>query len=188
MELTDYDISTKRLASIPDIGESMKQQLLILVEWAKHIPAFSELVLDDQVRLHRTSWNCTACPVQVSLLRAHAGEHLLLGLARRSMNLQNILLLGNDMIIPRDIRDWGAAWISEPQDTVVRDIGIRVMNELVAPFKAIQMDDTEFACLKAIVFFDPNARGLGDVNRIKGLRYQFPNREEWGMAIAWLDK
>lgn len=156
IELTDYDISTKRLASIPDIGESMKQQLLILVEWAKHIPAFSELVLDDQV----------------ALLRAHAGEHLLLGLARRSMNLQNILLLGNDMIIPRDIRDWGTAWITEPQDTVVRDIGIRVMNELVQPFKAIQMDDTEFACLKAIVFFDPNARGLGDINRIKGLRYQ----------------
>ena len=49
MDLSDYEISTKRLASIPDIGESMKQQLLILVEWAKHIPAFSELVLDDQV-------------------------------------------------------------------------------------------------------------------------------------------
>ena len=70
----------------------------------------------------------------------------------------------------------------------MRDIGVRVMNELVMPFKAIQMDDTEFACLKvstntcpslcattktqAIVFFDPNARGLGDVNRIKSLRYQ----------------
>ena len=51
-ELTDYDISTKRLANIPDIGESMKQQLLILVEWAKHIPAFSELILDDQVPFH----------------------------------------------------------------------------------------------------------------------------------------
>ena len=25
---------------------------------------------------------------------------------------------------------------------------MRVMNELVMPFKAIQMDDTEFACLK----------------------------------------
>merc|ERR1719186_305005 len=123
IELTDYDISTKRLASIPDIGESMKQQLLILVEWAKHIPAFSELVLDDQV----------------ALLRAHAGEHLLLGLARRSMNLRDILLLGNDMIIPRDIRDWGGQW-TEQQDHVVRDIGIRVMNELICPFQAIQMD------------------------------------------------
>ena len=81
------------------------------------------------------------------------------------MNLQDILLLGNDMIIPRDIRDWGVYMGSEPQvfqeggimstsklqppqDTVVRDIGVRVMNELVQPFKAIQMDDTEFACLK----------------------------------------
>jgi len=155
-ELTEYQINTKRLASIPDIGESMKQQLLILVEWAKHIPAFSELVLDDQV----------------ALLRAHAGEHLLLGLSRRSINLNNILLLGNDMIIPRDIRQWNGNWMSEHQDTVVRDIGIRVMNELVNPFKQINMDDTEFACLKAIVFFDPNARGLRDIERIKGLRYQ----------------
>ena len=107
---------------------------------------------------------------QVALLRAHAGEHLLLGLARRPMNLNNILLLGNDMIIPRDIRQWSGVWMTEPQDTVVRDIGVRVMNELVSPFKAIQMDDTEFACLKAIVFFDPHARGLRDIERIKGLR------------------
>ena len=170
MELTDYDISTKRLASIPDIGESMKQQLLILVEWAKHIQAFSELVLDDQVH-HRLDLNISNLNlIQVALLRAHAGEHLLLGLARRSMNLNNILLLGNDMIIPRDIRQWSGLWMSEPQDTVVRDIGVRVMNELVSPFKAIQMDDTEFACLKAIVFFDPHARGLRDIERIKGLR------------------
>ena len=170
MELTDYDISTKRLASIPDIGESMKQQLLILVEWAKHIQAFSELVLDDQVQLRFDLDILKLIMTQVALLRAHAGEHLLLGLARRSMNLNNILLLGNDMIIPRDIRQWSGLWMTEPQDTVVRDIGVRVMNELVSPFKAIQMDDTEFACLKAIVFFDPHARGLRDIERIKGLR------------------
>lgn len=28
----------------------MKEQLLVLVEWAKYIPAFCELPLDDQVR------------------------------------------------------------------------------------------------------------------------------------------
>jgi hypothetical protein len=33
------------------------------------------------------------------------------------MNLNSILLLGNDMIIPRDPRDWGTAWISEQQVT-----------------------------------------------------------------------
>ena len=38
------------MASIADIAESMRQQLLILVDWAKFIPAFGELSLDDQVR------------------------------------------------------------------------------------------------------------------------------------------
>ena len=55
---------------------------------------------------------------------------------------------------------------------MVRDIGIRVMNELVDPFRNINLDETEFACLKTIVFFDPNARGLTDINRIKRLRHQ----------------
>jgi hypothetical protein len=49
---------------------------------------------------------------------------------------------------------------------------MRVMSELVDPFRDIQMDDTEFACLKAIVFFDPNARGLTDPDRIRRLRHQ----------------
>jgi hypothetical protein len=39
----------------------------------------------------------------VALLRAHAGEHLLLGLARRSMHLKDVLLLGNNCIIGRHI-------------------------------------------------------------------------------------
>ena len=38
-----------QMASIADIAESMRQQLLILVDWAKFIPAFGELSLDDQV-------------------------------------------------------------------------------------------------------------------------------------------
>lgn len=45
------DIRTKKIAAITDVCESMKQQLLVLVEWAKYIPAFCDLPLDDQVRL-----------------------------------------------------------------------------------------------------------------------------------------
>lgn len=79
------DLSNKQFASINDVCESMKQQLLTLVEWAKQIPAFNELQLDDQV----------------ALLRAHAGEHLLLGLSRRSMHLKDVLLLSNNCVITR---------------------------------------------------------------------------------------
>lgn len=31
----------------------------------------------------------------------------------------------------------------------------RILDELVQPFQEIQIDDNEYACLKAIVFFDP---------------------------------
>ncbi len=65
----------------------------------------------------------------------------------------------------------GFIWFSQ-QDKSVREIGIRIMNEIVSPFREISMDETEYACLKAIVFFDPNARGLKDADKIKRLRYQ----------------
>uniref|UniRef100_A0A8C3Q1S4 Hepatocyte nuclear factor 4-beta n=1 Tax=Chrysolophus pictus TaxID=9089 RepID=A0A8C3Q1S4_CHRPC len=122
------DIAMKKVATINDVCESMKQQLLVLVEWAKYIPAFCELPLDDQV----------------ALLRAHAGEHLLLGVAKRSIPYTDFLLLGNDFIIPMHC----------PELEIAR-VATRILDELVKPLRDIQIDDSEYACLKAIIFFDP---------------------------------
>ncbi|XP_018332648.1 hepatocyte nuclear factor 4-beta isoform X2 [Agrilus planipennis] len=154
--VNDYDLSNKQLASINDVCDSMKQQLLILVEWAKYIPAFTELQLDDQV----------------ALLRAHAGEHLLLGLARRSMHLKDILLLGNNCIITKHCPVVVLPDSRMSPDLDISRVGSRIIDELVKPMTEVQVDDTEFACLKAIVFFDPNAKGLSEPQRIKALRYQ----------------
>ncbi|KAH0504716.1 Hepatocyte nuclear factor 4-gamma [Microtus ochrogaster] len=139
------DINLKRIASISDVCESMKQQLLVLVEWAKYIPAFCELPLDDQV----------------ALLRAHAGEHLLLGATKRSMMYKDVLLLGNNYVIHRN-----------SCEVEVSRVANRVLDELVRPFQEIQIDDNEYACLKAIVFFDPDAKGLRDPVKIKNMRFQ----------------
>ncbi|XP_073234098.1 hepatocyte nuclear factor 4-gamma-like isoform X3 [Porites lutea] len=138
-------ISLEKEASYGDIVESMRQQLLVLVEWAKHIPAFCELLLDDQV----------------ALLRAHASENLLLGVSRRSLNLKDVLLLGNDLVLPRTAGD--------PE---MRRIVNRIFDELVEPMKEWNVDDTEYACLKAIVFFNPDAKGLTDAQKIKALRFE----------------
>ncbi|KAL9928416.1 hepatocyte nuclear factor 4 isoform 1-T2 [Glossina fuscipes fuscipes] len=151
------DLSTKQFASINDVCESMKQQLLTLVEWAKHIPAFNELQLDDQV----------------ALLRAHAGEHLLLGLSRRSMHLKDVLLLSNNCVITKHCPD---PRVSPNLD--ISRIGARIIDELVMALKDVNIDDTELACIKALVFFDPNARGLNEPQRIKILRHQILNNLE----------
>ena len=50
-QLTDYEICNKQLASIIDIGNSMKHQLHQLIEWFKSLGIFNELCLDDQAGL-----------------------------------------------------------------------------------------------------------------------------------------
>lgn len=34
-------------------------------------------------------------------------------------------------------------------------VSVRILDELVLPFQELQIDDNEYACLKAIIFFDP---------------------------------
>lgn len=141
----EVNVMSKKVAGVMDVCDSMKQQLLILVEWAKYIPAFCDLPLDDQV----------------ALLRAHAGEHLLLGAAWRSMRLQDMILLGNDCVILRN-----------SSEMEISRIGQRILDELIKPLRTVQLDEHEYACIKAIVFFDPVIRGLRNVERVKMLRYQ----------------
>ncbi|KAK6477164.1 hepatocyte nuclear factor 4-beta-like [Huso huso] len=143
--LPGADITSKKFASVTDVCESMKQQLLLLVEWAKHIPAFCKLPLDDRV----------------ALLRAHAGEHLILGVARRSLPYDDILLLGNDFVI----------LMSGPDPEVSR-VAARILDELVRPLRELDITDSEFACLKTIIFFDPDCPGVEQCLVVKQLRFQ----------------
>ncbi|CAN7992023.1 unnamed protein product, partial [Ixodes hexagonus] len=48
--VNNFNISNKKVANISDVCESMKQQLLILVDWAKSVPSFTELSIEDQAR------------------------------------------------------------------------------------------------------------------------------------------
>ncbi|XP_060924117.1 hepatic nuclear factor 4, beta isoform X2 [Limanda limanda] len=139
------DINTKKTACVGDVFHSMKQQLLLLVEWAKHIPEFCSLPLDDRV----------------TLLRTHSAEHLILGAARRSLPCNNLILLGNDFVIP--LR--GA-------QTEVSRVAFRIQEELVKPLRELDIADTEFACLKAIVFFSPDCPGLESPHLVRHLRFQ----------------
>lgn len=45
---------------------------------------------------------------------------------------------------------------SQNQDLDISKIGCRIMDEIIRPLNDVKIDDPEFACLKAIVFFDPS--------------------------------
>jgi hypothetical protein len=117
-----------KIADANEIADSMKQQLLLLVEWAKSIPYFCELPTDDKI----------------ALLKTHAGENLILGAARRSLRCTDKLILGNGAMISRDKSEYE-----------ISKIAGMVLDLIVSPLRDIQINDHEFSCLKAIVFFDP---------------------------------
>lgn len=58
---TSPDINTKKTAGVGDVFQSMKQQLLLLVEWAKHIPEFCSLPIDDRVWSGHNVWTIYFC-------------------------------------------------------------------------------------------------------------------------------
>lgn len=52
-------------------------------------------------------------------------------------------MLGNHYVIPRNASDPGLSRAA-----------VRILDEIVKPLKENQLDEKEYACLKAIVFFD----------------------------------
>jgi len=67
--------------------------------------------------------------------------------------------LGNHYVILRNTSDAGLS----------RAAG-RILDELVKPLKENRLDEKEYACLKAIVFFDNDNKSLSDPMRVKELR------------------
>lgn len=144
-----------------DMSETIKfaaqKQLTQLVEWAKHIPHFIELPLDDQVALLRGGWN----------------ELMIAGFSHRSTNVSNAIVLANGLVVTRE--NTHAAGVGAIFD--------RVLVELVSKMKEMQIDQTELGCLRAIVLYNPDVKGLKEVGRVEQYRERvYASLEEYCRA------
>ncbi|MGH0125485.1 UNVERIFIED_CONTAM: hypothetical protein FKN15_054582 [Acipenser sinensis] len=129
---------------VTNICQAADKQLFTLVEWAKRIPHFSELPLDDQVILLRAGWN----------------ELLIASFSHRSVSVKDGILLATGLHVHR----------SSAHSAGVGSIFDRVLTELVSKMKDMQMDKTELGCLRAIVLYNPDAKGLSNPLEVEGMR------------------
>uniref|UniRef100_A0A4W3GZ31 Retinoic acid receptor RXR n=1 Tax=Callorhinchus milii TaxID=7868 RepID=A0A4W3GZ31_CALMI len=129
---------------VTNICQAADKQLFTLVEWAKRIPHFSDLPLDDQVILLRAGWN----------------ELLIASFSHRSISVKDGILLATGLHVHR----------SSAHSAGVGSIFDRVLTELVSKMKDMQMDKTELGCLRAIVLFNPDAKGLTNPGEVESLR------------------
>lgn len=140
---TDTYIDAQKDA-VTNICQAADKQLFTLVEWAKRIPHFTELPLDDQVILLRAGWN----------------ELLIAAFSHRSISVKDGILLATGLHVHR----------SSAHQAGVGTIFDRVLTELVAKMREMKMDKTELGCLRAIVLFNPDAKGLTTVQEVEQLR------------------
>ncbi|KAM6472303.1 retinoic acid receptor RXR-beta isoform 1-T1 [Liasis olivaceus] len=129
---------------VTNICQAADKQLFTLVEWAKRIPHFSELPLDDQVILLRAGWN----------------ELLIASFSHRSISVKDGILLATGLHVHRN----------SAHSAGVGAIFDRVLTELVSKMRDMRMDKTELGCLRAIILFNPDAKGLSNPGEVELLR------------------
>uniref|UniRef100_A0A671LW08 Retinoid x receptor, beta b n=1 Tax=Sinocyclocheilus anshuiensis TaxID=1608454 RepID=A0A671LW08_9TELE len=127
---------------VTNICQAADKQLYTLVEWAKRIPHFSELPLDDQVILLRAGWN----------------ELLIAAFSHHSISVKDEILLATGL------------HVESAHSAEVGALFDRVLTELVCKMRDMQMDKTELGCLRAIVLFNPDAKGLTSSSEVELLR------------------
>lgn len=100
--------------------------------------------MDDQVVLLRGGWN----------------ELMIAGFSHRSVGISNGIRLASGVIVTRE----------NAHASGVGVIFDRVLVELVSKMTEMEMDKTELGCLRAIVLFNPDVKGLKEVNKVEQLR------------------
>ena len=115
----------------------------------------------------------------MSLLRGGWNELLIAGFAHRSVGLQSgqycLSLISHPpsyyVIFPGILLANGVVVTRENAHTSgVGGIFDRVLIELVSKMQEMSLDKTELGCLRAIVLFNPDVKGLQDINRVEQLR------------------
>ncbi|CAH1799805.1 unnamed protein product [Owenia fusiformis] len=110
------------------ICEAAARLLFMSVRWIKNVPAFLSLPFRDQIVLLEEGWR----------------ELFVLGAAQFQMPIEAGPLLAAAGITA----DQG-----QPEKVVSIMTEIRTLQEIITKFKAMQVDPTEYACLKGIVIF-----------------------------------
>ncbi|XP_018900480.1 retinoic acid receptor RXR isoform X2 [Bemisia tabaci] len=124
--------------------KAAEKQMIQLVEWAKHIPHFTSLPLEDQVCLLRAGWN----------------ELLIASFSHRSIDARDGIVLTTGLTIHRN----------SAHQAGMGNIFDRVLTELVTKMKDMKMDKTELGCLRTIILFNPDTKGLKSVQEVGLLR------------------
>uniref|UniRef100_A0A914QIZ8 NR LBD domain-containing protein n=1 Tax=Panagrolaimus davidi TaxID=227884 RepID=A0A914QIZ8_9BILA len=127
-----------------DLNEISRTTLLLMVEWAKQLPPFPDLTMEDKI----------------ILLKNYAPQHLILMPAFRSPDTTKVCLFNNTSMSQDQTNELNGFAAFKTSN-----ITPRVLDEIVWPMRQLQMREQEFVCLKALAFLHPEAKGLSTTSQ-----------------------
>uniref|UniRef100_A0A8C5EX93 Photoreceptor-specific nuclear receptor n=1 Tax=Gouania willdenowi TaxID=441366 RepID=A0A8C5EX93_GOUWI len=142
---SEHQLSPYSSYSSENIYETSARLLFMSVKWAKNLPVFAHLPFRDQVILLEEVWS----------------EMFLLSAIQWSLSMSRCPLL--------TVPDPSSTEQTKSSPAVA---DLLVLDEVFTRFKSLNVDPTEFACLKAIVLFKPETRSLKDPEQVENLQDQ----------------
>ncbi|XP_065068108.1 retinoic acid receptor RXR-alpha-B-like isoform X2 [Rhopilema esculentum] len=123
------------------------KQLASLAEWAKKLPHFTSLEITDQVVLLQWSWP----------------ELLIGGFCHRSCAVKDGILLATGLHLTREnLKKAGVGALID-----------KIFGEVIEKLQEMQLDRAEWGCLRAVMLFSPDAKGLKDVQQVETFREMY---------------
>ncbi|XP_060074736.1 nuclear receptor subfamily 2 group E member 1-like [Ylistrum balloti] len=144
----DPNISTTNINSnTENLFETAARLLFMSVKWARNIPSFLQLPFRDQAILLEESWS----------------ELFVLSAAQWSLPIDIATLLApGSLHLDSHIGEKHA----------IMAANLRILNDVISRLNSLRVDSTEYACLKALVLFKSESRGLRDYIHVETLQDQ----------------
>ncbi|XP_064635282.1 photoreceptor-specific nuclear receptor-like [Lineus longissimus] len=136
-------------AAAESIYETAARLLFMSVKWARNIPSFLQLPFRDQAILLEESWS----------------ELFILSAAQWSLPIDIGTLVSASGVVSPQSRVNG----DKSADMVAQ---IKTLQDVLSRFSNLRVDATEYACLKALVLFKTETRGLKDSHQVETLQDQ----------------
>ncbi|XP_048474278.1 estrogen-related receptor gamma-like [Rhincodon typus] len=119
------------------------RELVIIINWAKHVPGFSTLSLGDQMGLLQSAWM----------------EVLILGLVFRSLPYEEGLVYADNLVLERE----------QCRMVGLLDLYCTLL-QLITKYRKLQLDKEEFVTLKAMALANSDSMSIENVEAIQNLQ------------------
>lgn len=154
------------------VYETSARLLFMAVKWAKNLPSFASLAFRDQVILLEESWSALFLLNAIQwCLPLEPSSCSLFSVSEHCTNNNNNASADNKQDKVRNGNPFKRQFATELFFIQIAQ-DIRALHDTLCRFKSILVDPAEFACLKAIVLFRSEAKGLKDATQIENLQDQ----------------